>query len=255
MKIETKGLAFRYKSDCVLSEIELRLYPGITAVIGPNGAGKSTLLRCLAGIIRCEGSVLVDGESIHQMSSASRSQTVRYLPQSFESRAALTVYEAVLLGRLSMLGLSVGQDDRNAVESLLKNFDLGPLRERNLNELSGGQAQRVAIAQAFAADAQSYLFDEPTSNLDLRFALDVLNRLHSLSRQAELTTVIAIHDLNLAAMFADRICVLDSGRLYADGSPSEVLTSDMIRQVYGVNAEVKIDSNDVPNVRVLNSAI
>ncbi|MFI4874699.1 MAG: ABC transporter ATP-binding protein [Blastopirellula sp. JB062] len=238
MILESRSLQFRYGRRLVLEDVTLSLQPGVTAIIGPNATGKTTLMKCLAGIRRGAGEIKLDGRNIDQLPSALLAKQVCYLPQEFVSKAAISVFEAVLLGRISQLGLFVGDEDIAAVEQLLTDLEIRHLTQRPLGELSGGQMQLVAIAQALAREPAVLLLDEPTSNLDIRRQFDVCEQVRSITQQRRMTTAISIHDLNLAARFADHICVLNQGRLHSQGTPQEVFTARMIQTVYRVRAKI-----------------
>lgn len=252
MILSTRQLSFRYDAEPVLHEIDLDIQPGITAIIGPNAAGKSTLMKCLCGILRGQGTVQLDDESIAAWSHEQIARQVSYLPQEFTTKAVLTVFETVLLGRLGHLGWRVSTEDIQIVDRLLNVMQLSDLGQRWLNQLSGGQAQRVAIAQALARQPNVLLMDEPTSSLDLRHQFDVLTFIREWTIENHASTVIAIHDLNLAAQFADYICVLDNGRIHGQGAPREWLTPATIAKVYGVEARI-VPEDDRLFVHVLGA--
>lgn len=248
MNLTTHDLGFAYRKQTVLNAVDLDFRPGVTALIGPNAAGKSTLLRCLAGLLVGSGAVAADGDCLDEIGWRQWAGRVRYLPQSFDGRAAITVFETVLLGRLLQLGLQVQDRDLERVQQLMHDFDLDSLAERFVSQLSGGQVQRVAVAQSFSSDAKILLLDEPLSCMDLRNQLETLKTISTLTKHRQLTTVIAVHDLNLAAQFADQVCLLHDGWVDGYGKPAEILTSETIRRVYQVNARVELDSSNRPSI-------
>ena len=251
MIIETQGLCFAYGSTPVLTGVNLKIGPGITAIIGPNAAGKSTLLKCLCGLLKPRGRVCLDGHELSRLKAEELTRLVSYLPQELSTRAALTVFEMVLLGRLYQLGLRVRPEDICCVEQLLEELGLATLSDRYVSELSGGQVQMVAIAQALAREPTVLLMDEPTSSLDLRHQFEICTRIRELTVSRGISTAIAVHDLNLAARFADTICVLQNGMIRCFGTPSKVLTEEMIASVYGVVARVSPDEQCRPVATVL----
>ncbi len=253
MKLEVKDLSFSYNSEKVLTDITMQVEPMLTAVIGPNAAGKSTLLQCFAGILRPEGSLLFDGEQLSHYSRGELQGIISYLPQDNANRAVLTVYETVLLGRLNSLSWRVSDEDLEISMGIMEDVGIASLARRSLNELSGGQQQMVHIAQALVRNPQIFLLDEPTSNLDLAHQFEIFSFIKSLTVKRGLTTLVALHDLNMAARFADRIVVLDRGTIVASGEPLQVLTVDMIRRVYGVHARITTDADGLPLVTPIHA--
>jgi iron complex transport system ATP-binding protein len=253
VKLEVKDLSFSYNSEKVLTDITMQVQPMLTAVIGPNAAGKSTLLKCFAGILRPEGNLLFDGRQLSHFSRGELQGIISYLPQDNSNRAVLTVYETVLLGRLNSLSWRVSDDDLEISMSIMEDVGIASLARRPLNELSGGQQQMVHIAQALVRNPQIFLMDEPTSNLDLAHQFEIFSFIKSLTVKRGLTTLVALHDLNMAARFADRIVVLDRGMIVASGEPVEVLTADLIRRVYGVHARITIDADGLPLVTPIHA--
>lgn len=256
MSVQVEGLCFSYGSRPVLRNVDLDdLRPGqVTATIGPNAAGKSTLFKCLAGLLRGDGTIRVDGRPLAAFQSqAEYSRLVSYLPQEYPSTAALTVFEAVLLARQQSASWLVADADLARVSTVLAQLGLQELARRYLNELSGGQRQLVAVAQALAREPRVLLLDEPTSSLDLQHQLDLLGLVRTIAQERQMTVLIALHDLNLAARYANRLIVLSGGRVYAAGPPDAVLTERMLRQVYGVEARVSLDTDGVPQVTPLRS--
>jgi iron complex transport system ATP-binding protein len=195
--------------------------PGrLTALIGPNAAGKSTFLRCLAGLLRGQGAVHVGDHAVASLRAAERTKLVGYLPQDLPNTAALTVFEAILVAhRQARPGWRVDDRDVAAVSAVLARLGLTDLAVRHLGELSGGQRQLVAVGQALAAEPRVLLLDEPTSSLDLHHQLGLLTLVTDLAVERRMTVVLAIHDLNLAARFADRMLVLHGGRIAARAPP------------------------------------
>jgi iron complex transport system ATP-binding protein len=259
MKLSVEGLSFAYGRKQVLRGLDLPSIDSgqLTAVLGPNAVGKSTFFRCLAGLQRPSGRVLVTGDHARDsrvVQSADLRQLVTYLPQDHSSSAVLTVFEAVLVARQRRASWAVADADLQRVSLALAELGIEDLALRHLNELSGGQRQLVSMAQVLVRDAPILLLDEPTSNLDLQRQLEVLQLLRRLAVERGRTVVVALHDLNLAARFADRIVVLHDGAIQATGSPSAVLTVDLLQSVYGVVARVWSDEDGVPHIVPLASA-
>lgn len=230
MRIAITGLSVRYGATMAVEALDLAAEPGeLVAVVGPNGSGKSSLVKAIAGLVPHQGSIAFDG------ASCSRAR-IGYMPQDIGQRAALTVLEAVLLGRLGRLGLRVERADLVAAETVLRGLGLVALAARYLGELSGGQRQLVFLAQALAAEPDLLLLDEPISALDIRHQLEVMQTVRRLTREGGLTTIVILHDLNIAARFADRIAVMKSGRLVCQGAPEAVVEPGMLASVFGVEA-------------------
>lgn len=250
MTLQASDVSFEYGSRRVLHQVSLSFEPGVTALVGPNAAGKSTLLKCLCGVLTATGQVSLNGRSIRELSRREISQIVGYLPQSGFNRGGLTVFETVLLGRLHQLGWRVSSSDADCVHALLEEMSLTNVAHRMIDELSGGQAQLVAIAQALVRKPSVLLLDEPTSNLDLRRQFEVGSRIQQITKTRNVVTVVSMHDLNLAVRYADSMAVLKEGALYAMGTPTEVLTAEMMADVYQVEADVSQDARGRPTVFV-----
>lgn len=230
MKLTVRDLVVRYGRATGLAGLQLSADPGeLLAVIGPNGSGKSSLVKAIAGVIPYDGQIEFD-------SGPRDPSRLGYMPQDIGSRTALTVLEAVLLGRLGRLGVSVKPADLAAAEAVLHELDLIALASRYLGELSGGQRQLVFLAQALASEPSMLLLDEPISALDIRHQLAVMETVRRLTHGRGLTTLVVLHDLNIAARFADRIAVLKQGRLMRHGLPEDVVAPDMVAEVFEVEA-------------------
>lgn len=253
MKLQIKDLSFGYHKEKVLYKITMEVEPMLTAVIGPNAAGKSTLLKCISGILKPEGTLLYDGRRRSQYNRQELQALISYLPQNNTNRAVLTVFETVLLGRLDSLSWRVSDEDLEIVLGIMQDIGISYLAQRPLNELSGGQQQMVYIAQALVRYPKLFLMDEPTNNLDLAHQFEIFNFIKDLTEKRGISTAVALHDLNMAARFADRIVVLHRGEIVASGEPLQVLTEDMIRMVYGVRARVSTDIDGVPIVTPIHA--
>lgn len=228
MRLSLDAVSVRYGGTVAVRDVSFTAEAGeVLALLGPNGSGKSSLLRAVAGLQAHGGAVRREGTG-----------EVGFLPQDNGARAALTVLETVLLGRLRALGMRVPAAEIARATAALSRLGIDALSARLLSELSGGQRQLVFLAQILAAEPAALLLDEPTSALDLRNQFELLALLRDLARQQGLLVVIAIHDLNAAARFADRIAVLRAGRLVALGTPAAVLTPGLLADVYGLRAEV-----------------
>jgi iron complex transport system ATP-binding protein len=210
------------------------------ALIGPNGAGKTTLLRAVAGLVPFTGSIEIGGRRIEELRRSELSRLVAVVPQEPSTPPWMTVAEYVLLGRTPHLGplAKEGRRDREAAARALARLDLVGYEERRLGTLSGGEKQRVVVARALAQEAQIILLDEPTAALDIGHQQQALELLDLLRGESGLTLVAAMHDLTLAAQYADRMVLLDAGKVAADGVPRDVLTETLIAGHYGASIDV-----------------
>lgn len=254
-RLAVEDLDFSYGSTPVLKGISISdVAPGrITAVIGPNAAGKTTLFKCLAGLLKPRGSIWLGDAELRDLGSANITRRVGYLPQEGPVNAVLTVFEALLLARKHTMSWRVSDDDLSVAAEVLRDLGIEHLSLRYLNELSGGQKQLVSIAQVLARDPRVLLLDEPTSNLDLQRQLEVLDLLRSVTADRGMITLISLHDLNLAARFAGHFVVMDDGEIYASGDAESVLTPAMLRDVYRVNASVRVDEDGITQVTPMSS--
>ena len=209
-------------------------------LIGPNGAGKTTLLRAIAGLVRYEGRVTLHGSDAAALGRRERAQALAVVPQDPLTPPWMTVAEYVLLGRTPHLGALAreSEGDREVAARSLARLDLAGYGDRPLGTLSGGERQRVVVARALAQEASIVLLDEPTAALDVGHQQQALELLDTLRGERELTLVAAMHDLTLAAQYAERMVLLDAGRVVADGPPAEVLTEEALARHYAANVRV-----------------
>ncbi len=225
----------------------------IISIIGPNGSGKSTLLRILARNLKPrQGTVLLDGKDIKELNGKELARRLAILHQAPHSSGDLTVRDLVAYGRFPHQSwrwpsrARTGPEDKSVVEWALEQTGLLPLALRSLNTLSGGERQRAWIAMALAQKPRILLLDEPTTYLDLYHQLEVLDLLARLNQEQDIAVVMALHDINYAARYSDTVAVLSQGSLYASGRPAEVITGEMLRAVFGVEADFWLDSNGKP---------
>ncbi|MFF1734563.1 ABC transporter ATP-binding protein [Streptomyces sp. NPDC058247] len=228
---------------------------GITGLIGPNGSGKTTLLRLLAGTLTPQaGVVTLDGSPLSTVGRREFARRVAVVEQQADTQVELTVEDVVRLGRIPhrRAWMPASAQDEEAVRSALARTDLTDRAHRLWHTLSGGERQRVQIARALAQRPRELLLDEPTNHLDIQHQLDLLDLLAEL----RLTSVIALHDLNLAAMYCDQLVVLREGRVIAAGAPADVLTEELIARVYGVRATVlpAAEPGERPYIRFLRTS-
>jgi iron complex transport system ATP-binding protein len=239
--IELRGVTVELGGRPVVDRVDATVARGEwLALIGPNGAGKTTLLRAIARLVPYAGSILLDGRRTEELRRAELSRLLAVVPQDPATPPWMTVGEYVLLGRTPHLGLLAkeGRHDRRAAAGALARLDLLDYRERRLGTLSGGERQRAVVARALAQEARIVLLDEPTAALDIGHQQQALELLDALRGESGLTLVAAMHDLTLAAQYADRMLLLDRGRIAAEGSPREVLTAEALARHYGAAIDV-----------------
>lgn len=234
-------LRVAYGSHVVLRELNLVLDRGeVLGLIGPNGAGKTTLIRSVSGTLTYSGSIQVEGRELRSIRENKRALQMAVVPQSAQLPHAFTVWECVALGRtphLNWLG-SLGKNDRAKVEWALQVSEIAELKDRRAGEISGGEQQRVLLARALAQDCPILLLDEPTAHLDLHHQVALLSLVARMAREQKLAVLVAMHDLNLAALYADRLALLVDGQIRASGTPAQVLTSENLQSAYQVPLSV-----------------
>jgi iron complex transport system ATP-binding protein len=245
VRLEASSLSVGYGERLVVDTLDLSVVSGtVTAVIGPNGCGKSTLLRALGRLLPARsGAVLLDGKQIDRMATKDVARVLGLLPQSPSAPEGLTVADLVARGRHphQTWYRQWSSDDAAAVDAALAMTGISDLAERTVDELSGGQRQRAWISMALAQGTDLLLLDEPTTYLDLAHQIDVLDLVQELHATMGRTIVMVLHDLNLAARYADTIVAMRDGRIVAQGTPAEVLTEQLLLDVFGLDARVVED--------------
>ncbi|MDP5182598.1 ABC transporter ATP-binding protein [Blastococcus sp. BMG 814] len=243
--LAAEQLSVGYGERTVIEELDLVVPPGrITAIVGANACGKSTLLRSMSRLLAPRGGrVLLDGKAVHRLPAKELARTLGLLPQSPIAPEGITVADLVGRGRHPHQGVFTRwrPEDDAAVAAALEATQTAELADRAVDELSGGQRQRVWIAMALAQQTDVLLLDEPTTFLDVSHQIEVLDLLTDLNRARGTTVVMVLHDLNLAARYADHLVALAAGRLHAAGDPAEVLTEECVRTVFGLDSRVVVD--------------
>jgi iron complex transport system ATP-binding protein len=240
--LESRNLTLAYDQRTVVQDLTVRLPEGkVTIIVGANACGKSTLLRGLARLLKpAGGSVLLDGKDIHRQSTRDVAKVLGLLPQSPVAPEGITVAELVGRGRYPHQGWfrqwTTADDD--AVNAALAATDTLALGERNVDELSGGQRQRVWIAMALAQETDVLLLDEPTTFLDVSHQVEVLDLITDLNRRRGTSVAIVLHDLNLAARYADHLVAMKGGQVVAEGAPAQVVTEELVQSVFGLDSRV-----------------
>jgi iron complex transport system ATP-binding protein len=235
--IELDNVSLGYDHQAILHNVNMKAKPGqILGLVGPNGSGKSTLIKGMTRVIDLfSGRILIDGRDIRTIKHDELARLVATVPQSPALPGAFTAFEVVLMGRTPHLGLLryEGGKDLAIAWQAMEATHTQSFAERRVSELSGGERQRLIIARALTQQPRAILLDEPTANLDINHQVEILNLVKSLCLKQSLTVIIALHDLNLAAQYCDWMVMLNSGNMYAEGTPSDILTVQNIKKVYG----------------------
>lgn len=255
-EISVDGLQFSYggkEGSTVLSNVSFRIdMPGLYSILGPNGVGKSTLIHCINRILDpTMGSVTIDGSDVSGISLKELAKVVGYVPYSANDSFPLTVTDTVMLGRHPHSRWNSLEEDLDIVYDSLRMVGMEDFAMRPFNELSAGQHQKVMLARGFAQRTRILLLDEPTSNLDVRHQLEVTKLLRDMAHEKGLIVLMISHDLNIAAKYSDWVLMLHGGRIYASGTPEEVINEENIRTVYDVDSKV-IHVNGKPHVILLD---
>jgi iron complex transport system ATP-binding protein len=241
-KLEMQNVTLGYGHKVVVEDITLRMKPGeMMGLVGPNGCGKSTIIKALSRVISpYSGRILLGGKDISRISRRDLSRLLGVVPQIPLLPSAFTAFEVVLMGRNPHLGLFQyeGTKDMAIAWRAMEKTQVKHLAQRRIGELSGGEIQCVVIARVLAQETEIVLLDEPTANLDISRQVEILDVIKSLCQQHGLIVVAALHDLNLAAQYCDRLVLINNGRIYAEGTPAEVITDDNIKAVYGAGSYV-----------------
>lgn len=238
--LELKNLSFSYDGCEVFGNINLVIdCPGLYCILGPNGVGKTTLVKCINKLnTPTSGEVLLDGHNVSEMSLLDIARNVAYVPNGASSVFSMTVSEAIMLGRHPYAGWMTSDDDMEAVEEVVDLLGLKDYVDRDISELSSGQLQRVMIARGLVQEPEILILDEPTSNLDAKYQMDVMRFLKSYARDKNIIVLMICHDISLAAQYADSVILMEKGGIRAVGNVSEVLTSESLSSVYDVKASV-----------------
>jgi iron complex transport system ATP-binding protein len=239
--LKIQNLSVSYGARRILHDVSLNVQSGeVLALIGPNGAGKSTLIRAASGVIPYSGHVRTNGDDFAHLSTLQRARYIATVPQAVSLPPAYTAWETVLLGRTPYLGF-LGQPsaaDEEITRQALTRVSALPFAGRRVGELSGGEQQRVLLARALCQSTPILLLDEPTAHLDLQYQVHLLELVHELAHKDKLAVLVALHDLNLAAHYADRVALMVAGQIKAIGKPGEVLQAELIEEAYCLPVQV-----------------
>jgi iron complex transport system ATP-binding protein len=239
-----EGVTLAYGERVVLDDVSLEAPPGqMLGVVGPNGCGKSTLIKGVTRLIDARsGSIFIDGKRVDEVGRGDLARLVAAVPQNAALPDLFTAFEVVLMGRTPHLGRFRYESERDfgIAWRAMELTDTASLAKRRVGELSGGERQRICIARALAQQPKILLLDEPTAHLDISHQAQALELVRSLCREENLVAVAALHDLNLAAQYCDRMVMLSDGKVYREGSPAEVISAESIRAVYGAEVMVMV---------------
>ena len=242
MKLSVNGIHFYYNSVRALDDVTFKVKDGeVLGIIGPNGSGKTTLLRCINFALRPRtGAVLIDGENISELTRKEIAKNIGVVPQNSTIQFPFTVFDIVSMGRTPHLGRLTREtsEDVAIVRDAMKITDSLHLADRAIDEVSGGEKQRVIIARALAQEPRILLLDEPTLHLDINHQLEVLELVKKIARKNKLIVVFVSHDLNLATRYCDRLVLLASGKIFSMGKPQDVVTPNNIKEVYNIEIEI-----------------
>ncbi|MFW5730756.1 MAG: ABC transporter ATP-binding protein [Desulfonatronovibrionaceae bacterium] len=238
MILSVQDLCVGYNQCLVLKDLNFSVAPGeMLTILGPNGVGKTTLLKCINRILHPRsGAVLVEDADVFRMNSQEIATRLGYVAQKSEA-GRMTAFDAVLLGRKPYLRWSVSEKDLKIVDAAIQRMGLSHLALRHIDQISGGELQKVCIARALVQEPTVILLDEPTSSLDLKNQLDIMNTIRKIVKEHGIAAVMTMHDLNMAFRFTDKFLFLKKGRLYCHGAGSD-LSPDMVREVYGVEVDI-----------------
>ena len=255
-KVELKDLEFGYNAKNPVLKNITHIFdtPEFICIMGPNGVGKSTLIHCINKILTpTGGTVLINGRDTRELKLKEVAADIGYVPASSEDSFPLTVVDTVMVGMQNDYKFGVRKDDLQQVYDILKTLNIEHLAMRDFNELSAGQHQKVMLARGLVRSPPVVLLDEPTSNLDIRHQIEVTKILSEMPKKKNSIVIMISHDINITAKYADKILMISGGGIYSYGTPSEVLTKEAIRDVYGVDADI-IEVNGRPHV-ILNDSI
>ncbi|ADL07912.1 ABC transporter ATP-binding protein [Thermosediminibacter oceani] len=242
--LEVKNLSYSYKDKSILEDVCLEINPGeFAGILGPNGSGKTTLLNNInRWLVPQKGSILIEEQKVESLSPKTLAQYVATVPQETSLDLSFTVEEIVMMGRNPYLKTFEREKprDKTIIEECMKAVGIWNLKDRYINELSGGEKQRALIARALAQQPKVLVLDEPISHLDINYKWEILELLKNLCKNMKIIVLAVLHDINLASLFCDKLLLLKDGKIFKSGSPEEVITEQNIREVFDVDVKINI---------------
>ena len=238
LELVIENISKDYEKKRVVDSVSFSVGNGeIIALVGPNGSGKSTIIKAIASVHRqTSGSIFIDRKNISTIDPVNLAKMIGYVPQHFTFTLYSTVFETVLLGRRQHIKWAVSDEELSRVQQSLDALEMGQTAGMYMDQLSGGERQKVFIARALAQDPKVFVFDEPTSALDIRYQIEVMETMRNITRERGAGMIIAVHDLNLAYRYADMVLVLNHGKTVGYGKPHDILTPACINKIYGVES-------------------
>jgi len=252
LSVKIEDMTFGYDENNILENVNLEVNePGLLCILGPNGVGKTTIVKCINKLLKPRsGNVYVNGKDVSTMSLLEVAQIIGFVPNSQSTVFSMTVPEAILMGRHPRAGWTTSERDIKVVDAAIDLLGLQEFSTRDIRQLSAGQTQRVLIARGLVQEPDILILDEPTSNLDVKYQMDVMKFLKAYARDRGIIVIMVCHDLNITAAYADRVVLMYGKKVFADGKPLDVLTAENIKTVYKVNSEVT-NKNGIPQVNLI----
>lgn len=243
--VEVQSISKSYGLKAVVDDVSVKIQKGkITSFIGPNGAGKSTLLSIISRLMSADtGEVLIDGQKVHETKNRDLAKKIAILKQSNHLSLRLSVRDLVAFGRFPYSQGKLTKEDHVYIDEAIRYMELEELQDRYLDQLSGGQKQRAFIAMTIAQDTEYILLDEPLNNLDMKHSVQIMKVLRRLATELGKTVLIVIHDINFASVYSDYIVALKDGKIEAQGTVNEIITSLTLKQVYGMDMSIQEINN------------
>lgn len=242
MSIKVENLSFKYKNGKnILSDLNFATKKGEAVfILGPNGTGKTTLLKCLCGILKPSmGKVSVEGIDISSMNVRERAKKIGYVPQKSQDVFGIDAIDIIMLGKYAGIGHKLNANDKESVFELIEKMKINDIVYKKIGEMSGGERQKIFLARALAQEPDIIVLDEPTSALDIKNQFETMELITSLAHIKNITVIMSVHDINISALFADRIIMIKDSHIFKFGVPRETITDENIKLIYGIDVSVE----------------